>query len=166
MPKVSIICPCFNEAKNLPILHQRIDTVMGQTDVEWQLIVVDDHSSDDGFSELERLAKADDRIGAVRLARNVGSHMAIICGLEFITGDCAVVMASDLEDPPEVLPQMLEQWEAGRKVVWGARQERRDKSKFNVYFANLYQCFDFENVLLVFCKSFFIKNFHILFLIS
>ena len=89
---------------------------MGQTDVEWQLVVVDDHSSDDGFSELERLAKADNRIVAVRLARNVGSHMAIICGLEFITGDCAVVMASDLEDPPEVLPQMLEQWEAGRKV--------------------------------------------------
>ena len=141
MPKMSIVCPCFNEARNLPILHQRIETVMEGTDVDWQLIVVDDHSTDDGFGELERLAKADNRIVAVRLARNVGSHMAIICGLEFVTGDCTVVMASDLEDPPEVLPQFLEQWRAGHKVVWGAREQRQDKSKFYVFFANLYHRF-------------------------
>jgi len=119
---------------------------MKEAGVEWQLIVVDDHSTDDGFGDLERLAKADNRIVAVRLARNVGSHMAIICGLEFVTGDCAVVMASDLEDPPEVLPQLLEQWRAGHKVVWGAREQRQDKSKFYVFFANLYHRFS-QNVI-------------------
>ena len=135
MPKVSIVCPCFNEARNLPILHQRIETVMEGTDVDWQLIVVDDHSTDDGFGELERLAKADNRIVAVRLARNVGSHMAIICGLEFVTGDCTVVMASDLEDPPEVLPQLLEPYKTAN-IGCSKLKEFERRAKFRTSQSN------------------------------
>ena len=141
MTTVSIVCPSHNEAQNIATLHERIIKVMETTQLSWELIVVDDHSNDGTYDELMRLSKADDRVTSVRLARNFGSHIAILCGLEFTSGDCTVVMASDLEDPPELIPELVAKWQEGRQVVWAARKDRRDKNLAYRYFAKLYYLF-------------------------
>ena len=119
---LSIITPAFNEAPNLPMLYERLARVTGLG--EWEWLVIDDHSRDDTFDVVRRLAERDPRVRGVRLARNSGSHAAITCGLHQASGSAAVVLAADLQDPPETLPAMLERWRAGAQVVWAVRRTR------------------------------------------
>ena len=121
---LSIVTPAFNESSNLGALYERIVATAASAGVEWEWMIVDDHSADDTFAAIERLATRDPRVHGVRLARNSGSHVAITCGLHHVSGDAAVVMAADLQDPPETLPAMLVRWRAGAQVVWAARRER------------------------------------------
>src|ERR1700730_15233323 len=98
--RLTIITPAYNEAGNLPALYRRLDSVLANEDLDWEWVVVDDHSSDNTPDVLSRLSKSDRRIKAFRFSRNYGSHTAITCGLHRATGDCAVVIAADLQDPP------------------------------------------------------------------
>ena len=106
--------------------------------IEWEWIIIDDHSRDGTFAVITELAKDNPHIHAVRFARNFGSHTAIRCGMQYAWGDCAVIMAADLQDPPETLPMLLEQWRAGDQVVWAVRGEREGESNSTVGFARLY----------------------------
>jgi dolichol-phosphate mannosyltransferase len=135
---VSIVTPAFNEAENLPELYKRLLAVMEQADVEWEWIVIDDHSTDDTFAVLRRLTDQDPRIRGLRFSRNFGSHMAITCGLNQANGDCALVMAADLQDPPEELPPLLAEWRAGAQVVWAARASREGEKASTLVFSRLY----------------------------
>jgi polyisoprenyl-phosphate glycosyltransferase len=126
-PLVSVVTPAYNERENLPVLYERLKQVFRACDVEWDWTVVDDHSIDDTFAVLRRLAETDDRVRAVRFARNCGSHTAIACGLRHARGDCAVVLAADLQDPPEAIPALLDRWRQGVQVVWATRHEQGDK---------------------------------------
>lgn len=121
---ISIVTPAFNEAQNLQHLHARIADTMGKLSVDWEWIVVDDHSRDDTFAALQRISMTDPRVRGVRLARNSGSHVAIACGLRLATGDAVVMMASDLQDPPETIGAMLERWTRGAQIVWAVRRSR------------------------------------------
>ena len=121
---LSILTPAFNEATNLDALYARVVAAMAQLGVDWEWLVVDDHSRDETFAVIQRLAAADARVRGVRLARNSGSHVAITCGLHLVRGDAAVMMAADLQDPPETLGAMLERWKAGAQVVWAVRRQR------------------------------------------
>ena len=121
---ISIVTPAFNEAGNLQRLHARIIETMGKLGVDWEWIVVDDHSRDDTFAVIQRLASTDPRVRGVRLARNSGSHVAIACGLRLTSGDAVVMMASDLQDPPETIGAMLERWRRGAQIVWAVRRSR------------------------------------------
>jgi dolichol-phosphate mannosyltransferase len=121
---LSILTPAFNEATNLEALYARVAATASQLGVAWEWLIVDDHSRDDTFAVIERLARADPRVRGVRLARNSGSHVAITCGLHLVRGDAAVMMAADLQDPPETLGAMLERWKAGAQVVWAVRRQR------------------------------------------
>jgi dolichol-phosphate mannosyltransferase len=123
-PLLSIVTPAYNEARNLPLLHARLASVLDTLGLAWQWIIVDDHSADDTFVTADALARRDDRVQAIRLARNVGSHASIQCGLSACTGDATVVMASDLQDPPEAIPALVSRWRAGADVVWAARAAR------------------------------------------
>jgi len=109
---ISIVTPAFNESENLPALYQR----------EW--VIVDDHSRDDTFAIVRGLVAADPRVRGVRLAHNSGSHVAIMCALHQVCGDAAVLLAADLQDPPEFLSSLIEQWRAGAQVVWAVRRQR------------------------------------------
>jgi dolichol-phosphate mannosyltransferase len=122
--KLSIVTPAFNEAANLPALYDRLTAVMAGRLEEWEWIVVDDHSRDDTFGVVEGLVLRDPRVRGLRLARNSGSHVAITCGLHQASGDAAALLASDLQDPPEILAPMLERWRAGAQVVWAVRRRR------------------------------------------
>ena len=121
---LSILTPAFNEATNLEALYARVEAATAQLGVEWEWLIVDDHSRDDTFGLIQRLALTDPRVRGVRLARNSGSHVAITCGLHLVRGDATVMMAADLQDPPETLAAMLERWKAGAQVVWAVRRQR------------------------------------------
>jgi dolichol-phosphate mannosyltransferase len=95
---------------------------MTQLGEEWEWVIVDDHSRDDTFAVIQRLVLVDSRVRGVRLARNRGSHIAITCGLHHVRGDAAVMMASDLQDPPETLGLLFQKWREGAQVVWATRR--------------------------------------------
>ena len=119
---ISILTPAFNESTNLEALHARLTQTMTQLGEEWEWLIVDDHSRDDTFSVIQRLALVDSRVRGIRLARNRGSHIAITCGLHHVRGDAAVMMASDLQDPPETLGLLFQKWRDGAQVVWATRR--------------------------------------------
>jgi len=137
-PLLSIVTPAFNETSNLPLLYQRLRKTLDGLDLRWEWVVVDDHSSDNTFEVLANLARGDDRIRAFRFARNFGSHTATRCGLHYAQGSCAVIMASDLQDPPELLPQFLAKWSSGAQIVWAARKQRKGEGLTTVGFSRLY----------------------------
>ena len=134
---LSILTPAFNEAANLDALYTRIVETTGRLGLDWEWLVVDDHSRDDTFAVVERLALADTRVRGVRLARNSGSHIAITCGLHHVRGDLAVMMAADLQDPPETIQAMLDRWRQGARVVWASRR-RQPGDRSHAGFASFY----------------------------
>lgn len=121
---ISLVTPAFNEAANLRPLHDRIVQAMSGVGAAWEWLIVDDHSRDETFAVIEDLAATDFRVRGIRLARNSGSHVAITCGLHHANGDAAVVLAADLQDPPETLTAMLDRWRCGAQVVWAVRRVR------------------------------------------
>jgi dolichol-phosphate mannosyltransferase len=121
---ISIITPAFNEAQNLRNLYGRIVDTMTTLAVDWEWVVIDDHSRDDTFAVMQKLAAADPRVRGVRLARNSGSHAAITCGMHLANGDAVAMLASDLQDPPELIGAMLERWNRGAQLVWAVRRSR------------------------------------------
>lgn len=137
-PLVSIVTPAYNERLNLPVMHQRLAAVLGKTGHDWEWLIIDDSSRDDTFAVAEGLTEADPRVLAIRFSRNFGSHAATICGLEHARGDCAVAMASDLQDPPETIPALLAQWQAGNDVVWAVRSSRDGESRGTPLFSQFY----------------------------
>jgi glycosyltransferase involved in cell wall biosynthesis len=135
---LSVITPAFNESDNLPVLYLRLARVLDGAGICWEWIVVDDHSRDNTFEVISRLARSDSRVRGLRFARNFGSHTALACGLHHARGNCAAVMAADLQDPPESLPALLEEWRAGAHVVWAVRQRREGESATTVGLARIY----------------------------
>ena len=121
---ISILTPAFNEAANLPRLYERLTETMRRVGGEWEWVIVDDHSRDETFTVIEALALRDARVRGFRLARNSGSHVAITCGLHHVDGDAAVMIAADLQDPPETMEQMIARWRLSAQVVWATRRER------------------------------------------
>src|SRR5262249_45676491 len=118
---LSIVVPCYNEAVNLPILYERLRGVLDREEIAWEMIAVDDHSRDDTFDVLAGLTQRDGRVCAIRLARNVGSHVAVMCGLEHSRGAVVMMMSADLQDPPEIILELLEKWRRGDQIVWAVR---------------------------------------------
>jgi dolichol-phosphate mannosyltransferase len=135
---VSIVTPAFNEEKNLPLLYDLLVESLAKLGVAWEWVVVDDHSRDNTFDVVKALALRDGRVRGVRFARNCGSHTALYCGLTHTRGDCAIVLAADLQDPPEVIGRLLENWHGGAQVVWAARAAREGEKRSKVAFANWY----------------------------
>jgi dolichol-phosphate mannosyltransferase len=123
---LSIVTPVFNEAGNLDALHARLRSSLERLGVSWEWVIVDDHSRDDTAAVVARLAAADPRVRGIRLARNSGSHVAISCGLHQARGAVAIVLAGDLQDPPELVERMLDAWRSGARVVWGVRRAKPD----------------------------------------
>jgi glycosyltransferase involved in cell wall biosynthesis len=135
---LTIVTPAYNEADSLLPLYAGLKRVMDDAGLDWEWVVVDDHSRDETFAVLKDLARSEDRLRAYRFARNSGSHSAVAFGLTQSKGDCAVVLAADLQDPPETVPLLIKKWKAGAHVVWAVREERLGESKQTLLFARLY----------------------------
>jgi glycosyltransferase involved in cell wall biosynthesis len=136
--ELSIVTPAFNESLNLPALYERLVQTLNAIGVSWEWVIVDDHSRDDTYEVVERLALADPRVRGIRLARNSGSHAAIMCGLHQVDGDAAVLMAADLQDPPETVEPMLRRWRLGAQVVWAVRRQQLGTARQTVFPALYY----------------------------
>jgi glycosyltransferase involved in cell wall biosynthesis len=136
--RLSIITPAFNEAENLEAMYARLSAASAAAGLDWEWVIVDDHSRDGTFDVIQALAIRDPRVRGLRLARNSGSHTAIACGLHHVTGDAATVLAADLQDPPETLAAMLAEWRAGAQVVWAVRRQREGESAPGLGFSRVY----------------------------
>jgi len=125
-PAVSVVCPIFNEQENLPELIRRITVVMQSTGLNWELVLVNDGSRDRSVELITAAHAADPRIKLVNLSRNFGHQPAITAGIHHAGGDAVVLIDGDLQDPPEIIPQMITKWLEGNQVVLGERISRAE----------------------------------------
>jgi dolichol-phosphate mannosyltransferase len=135
---LSIVSPAYREAENLPVLYERIKAVMDALALNWEWVILDDHSPDNTFDVVRALATRDKRVRGLRLARNSGSHLALSCALNQARGDCAVALAADLQDPPEMIPELLDRWRQGPHVVWAARGKREGETRTTIGLSRIY----------------------------
>lgn len=131
---ITIVVPCFNEENNIERLIQKLDQVT-QTipEVAFTYLLVDDGSSDNTFLVIRSLSQTDERIRAIQLSRNFGSHIAISAGLENVgNSDAAIVISADLQEPPELIGELINKWKEGFEVIWTIR-EKRAQSAFGKF---------------------------------
>lgn len=125
-PTVTLVIPCFNEAAVLPALFERVTKAADAWWLDYDIVAVDDGSTDGTFEILAEFHRADPRWKVIRLARNFGHQAALWTGLKHATGDVIAVLDADLQDPPEVLPQFFEKWREGFDVAYGVRRRRKE----------------------------------------
>ncbi|MGB9751762.1 glycosyltransferase family 2 protein [Roseiflexus castenholzii] len=138
-PHLSVVMPVFNERENLPALYERLTRVLDSEGQPYELVFVDDGSRDGSRDVLLTLAARDPRVVVVELARNFGHQIAISAGLDHARGDGVIVMDSDLQDPPEVLPQFIARWREGYDVVYAVRASRKENLLLRVAYAFFYR---------------------------
>src|SRR3954452_1811650 len=138
MPTVSFVIPVKDEEEVLPELHRRLDSVSRQVDAECEFILVDDGSTDRSREAMSELRAGDDRVKLLFLARNFGHQLAITAGLDFAAGDAVVIIDGDLQDPPEVVLEMLPLWREGYEVVHAVRRRRAGESRMKLWTAHAF----------------------------
>lgn len=127
---ISVAVPVFNEIESLPELHRRLVEVMSAQGDPWELILIDDGSTDGSREWIEAQATSDSYIQPVIFARNFGHQIAVTAGLDTCRGQAVIIMDADLQDPPEVIPQLIEKWREGYEVVYAVRAEREGETWF------------------------------------
>ena len=139
MKKISILIPCYNEEQSLPLLYPELKKLMeGEVMYEWEVLFVNDGSKDNTLNIIKALRSADNRINYVNLSRNFGKENAMLAGFDYVTGDCMVIMDADLQDPPSLIPQMLEYWEQGYQDIYAKRANRGKESWLRKKFSLLF----------------------------
>ncbi len=136
--KYSLIVPVYNEEKTLPELYRRIKGVIEQLDGQTELILVNDGSRDRSLEIIRELHQKDARVSYLSLARNFGHQIAVTAGLNFARGQVIVIMDADLQDPPELILEMVEKWRQGYQVVYAQRTQRRKEGWFKRFTAYLF----------------------------
>lgn len=139
--KLSVVVPCYNEELSVERFYQEATAVFSGQAFDYELIFVDDGSSDNTFLKLDELAKADAKVKVLSFSRNFGQQAAIICGFRASTGDAVVEMDCDLQDPVEVVLEMVKKFEEGFEVVHGRRLSRKGESSFKKSTAKAYYKF-------------------------
>jgi polyisoprenyl-phosphate glycosyltransferase len=129
MALISIIIPSYNEEENLPILYERLQHVADTLIHTFEFIFVDDGSSDSSFQILEDLFRKDSRVKIIKFSRNFGSHAACLAGLSRATGDACTFLSADLQDPPEMIETLINEWNKGYEVVLGIREWGKGTSR-------------------------------------
>ena len=128
---VSIVAPMFNEESNVPVFVEQVCAVVGSLpQYRFEIVLIDDGSSDTTVLEAKRARDKHPSVRVIELSRNFGHQAAITAGVFSATGECVVVMDSDLQDPPSVIPHLLEAWETGADVAYAVREQRKGESIF------------------------------------
>jgi glycosyltransferase involved in cell wall biosynthesis len=138
MLKYSLIVPIYNEEETIAELYRRVSAIMNNLDGAVELIIVNDGSKDSSLKLLRELHKADSRVCYISFARNFGHQAAVTAGLNFCRGQVIIVLDADLQDPPELIPQMIEKWQEGYQVVYAQRTKRKQESWFKKLTAYLF----------------------------
>lgn len=134
----SIIAPIYNEIENLSLLFKRISEVMDSTGESWELILIDDGSTDGSTEGILDLYHAHPQVRPVLFARNFGHQIAVTAGMDASIGDAIVIIDADLQDPPEVILDLIAKWKEGYEVVYAVRKERKGESWFKLATASLF----------------------------
>lgn len=135
---ISIVIPCFNEESNIATLYGRVIKVVDTLHIPYELILVDDGSKDKTWENISMISEIDPHLVAVKLSKNHGHQLALCAGLSLSKGKLIAVLDADLQDPPELLPQMIEIISSGVDVVYGKRKERRGESSFKLLSAFMF----------------------------
>jgi glycosyltransferase involved in cell wall biosynthesis len=136
---LSVVVPCYNEEASVVETHRQLARVLtGLPEMSWEVIYVDDGSVDGTLNHLLDLQASDSRVRVVRLSRNFGHQIAVTAGLEHAAGDAVVIIDADLQDPPEVIVEMLNRWREGYEVVYGRRVRRPGESRFKIVSAKVF----------------------------
>ena len=137
-PVISVVVPCFNEEEGIAACHERLTAVLRAVGEPYEIVYVDDGSKDRTGEMLSLLAASDPAVLALGLSRNFGHQAAVSAGLEAVSGEATVIIDSDLQDPPELIPQMLELWRQGYQVVYGVRDTRAGETWFKLWTARAF----------------------------
>jgi polyisoprenyl-phosphate glycosyltransferase len=137
-PIFSIVAPVYNEESVLEELHRRIREVMDQTGESWELVLVNDGSRDQSAQMIDGLHRRDPRVRGLSLSRNFGFQIAVTAGLDYARGDVVILIDADLQDPPEVILEMIARWREGYDVVYGVRTEREGETWFKLFTAKAF----------------------------
>lgn len=137
-PQLSIVAPIFNEEGSVAELYRRLTAALGHETKSWELILVDDGSTDGSAQAIEALAREDGRVRPVVFARNFGHQIAVTAGLDHARGEAVVIIDADLQDPPELIPELIRRWKEGYEVVYAVRTERAGESWFKTATASLF----------------------------
>ena len=139
MKKVSIIVPAYNEEESLPFLYERLEKLMNEnTNYEFEILFVNDGSKDKTIDLIKEYREKDKRINYVDFARNFGKEIAMIAGLDYATGDCVIFIDADLQDPPELIPEMIKYWEEGYDDVYAQRKSRKGETWLKKFTSKMY----------------------------
>ncbi len=135
---ISILAPVYNEEKVLPELYRRVRNVMDETGESWELLLVNDGSRDRSAELIAALSAQDKRVKGISFSRNFGFQIAVTAGLDHARGEAVILADADLQDPPEVFPEMITRWREGYDVVYGVRQSREGETWFKLFTAKLF----------------------------
>jgi polyisoprenyl-phosphate glycosyltransferase len=135
LPKYSLIIPIYNEQETISEMYRRVSAVMDRLDGETELVLINDGSRDKSLSMMRELHQRDQRVCYLSFARNFGHQIAVTAGLNFVRGQVIIILDADLQDPPELVPDMLEKWRQGYQVVYAQRTKRRKESWFKRFMA-------------------------------
>jgi polyisoprenyl-phosphate glycosyltransferase len=137
-PVYSIVAPVFNEEETIPHFYERVITVMEKVGEPFELVLVNDGSRDTSFTIMRSLHEHDPRVRVIDFSRNFGHQIAISAGLDYAQGLAVVIIDSDLQDPPEVIPELIARWKAGAEVVYAQRRTRTGETKFKLITASAF----------------------------
>jgi glycosyltransferase involved in cell wall biosynthesis len=135
---LSVVVPCFNEEAGILLCHQQLTKVLDQLSMLYEVIYIDDGSSDRTGELLRGLYSDNPRVVVLRLSRNFGHQAAVTAGMVVCQGDAVIIIDSDLQDPPELIPKMVELWNQGYQVVYGVRESREGETAFKLATAKLF----------------------------
>jgi glycosyltransferase involved in cell wall biosynthesis len=136
--KVSIVVPFLNEEQNLPELYARLQAIFESRPEELQILFVDDGSSDSSGRWVDQIAAQDSRVEALHLSRNFGHQIAITAGMDYALGDAVIIIDADLQDPPEVIPDLIAKWKEGFEVVYAVRRSRAGETLAKRFLASIF----------------------------
>ncbi len=136
--EISIVIPCFNEEEVLPLTVSRLKKALAEWTNDFEVIFIDDGSTDKTWELIKNYCKEDPRLKGVKFSRNFGQESAVVCGVELAKGEKVAIIDADLQDPPELLKQMVEEVNKGFDVVYGQRKFREGETFFKKFTANLF----------------------------
>ena len=139
MKKITIIIPAYNEEESLPPLYERLEKLMHSMEhYEFEILFVNDGSKDNTINLIKEYREKDNRISYVDFSRNFGKEIAMIAGLDYATGDCVIFMDADLQDPPELIPELVKYWEEGYDDVYAKRNSRKGETWLKKFTSKMY----------------------------